>query len=232
MTPEWIRLTRPSGKPRHLHVSHLVSVSPSTGGSEIEMTGHEYNVRETDEEIMALLGVDARPAQPDKQPARTTIIIGRETLVSLANRQAVVVGNVTMIDGDNFPRGLFLSPATPSEEPQPTGAAPELGALQEAQNERVRGESPIAGADPPWLDEAVAAQQWQPIETAPKDRIIDLWCDCSKKGYADRSERSINCEWDDRRGWVDDDGDAIERGPDQYGRLRRVTHWMLSGAPK
>ena len=133
MTPEWIRLTRPSGKPRHLHVSHLVSVSPSTGGSEIEMTGHEYNVRETDEEIMALLGVDARPVQPDKQPARTTIIIGRETLVSLANRQAVVVGNVTMIDGDNFPRGLFSSPATPSEEPQPTGAAPELGALQEAQ---------------------------------------------------------------------------------------------------
>lgn len=118
MTPEWIRLTRPSGKPRHLHVPHLVSVSPSTGGSEIEMTGHEYNVLETDEEIMALLGVDARPApQPDKQPARTTIIIGRETLESLANRQAVVVGNVTIIDGDNFPRGLFSSPATPSQEP-------------------------------------------------------------------------------------------------------------------
>lgn len=189
MTPEWIRLTRLDNQAKHFQVSHIISIGPCEEGSLIRAFGAALEaVRETPDEIMALLGVDARPAaQPDKQPGQTLIIIGRETLESLAKGQTVVGGNVAMIAASDFPSGLFSSPATPSEEPQSavpqqvieekmrqwaeqqlTAAAPELAGLQ-AQLQGVRGEPQVAGTDPPWLDEAalVARRTWSPDKGIP-----------------------------------------------------------------
>ena len=69
MTPEWIRLTRLDDQAKHFQVWHIISIGPCEEGSLIRAFGAALEaVRETPDEIMALLGVDARPAQTAPQP--------------------------------------------------------------------------------------------------------------------------------------------------------------------
>lgn len=94
-----------------------------------------------------------------------------------------------------------------------------LGRLQ-----RVNDDDPwIAGAydkDVTTLNAAIAAlEQWRPIETAPKNQVIDLWVMVDEK--TGEGVRKVNCYWEQGR-WI---GFSCLY---QY----RPTHWMpLPAAP-
>lgn len=77
------------------------------------------------------------------------------------------------------------------------------------------------------IKELEAKQQWQPIESAPRDReSLDLWVCDDAGGY-----RITNCHWLAERGWVYfDDGAFLEVAPDAD---QVISHWMpLPEPPK
>lgn len=56
---------------------------------------------------------------------------------------------------------------------------------------------------------------WQPIETAPKDEVIDLWCSLDDVRYAN--------SWWSSEGWTD--------GDEAYGDYPDFTHWRPLPTP-
>lgn len=93
MTPEWIRLTRLDDQARHFQVSHIISIGSCEEGSLIRGFGAALEaVRETPDEIMALLGVDARPAARERDVAMGTEKSAAFLLLAAAASLAETVG--------------------------------------------------------------------------------------------------------------------------------------------
>lgn len=94
---------------------------------------------------------------------------------------------------------------------------------------------------PPFTSYVRVIPQWEPIETAPRDEIVDIWV-----RYIHRSEppghRVINCYWDGPRdappsigaddwiGWTYDDETAHRSYPVE-GHGEVATHWMRPPGP-
>ena len=65
---------------------------------------------------------------------------------------------------------------------------------------------------------------WQPIETAPKDGEIDVWC-VHKRGWKEYDCRAVDACYDpDRERWFGRDGA-------QCLQAYNVTHWMPKPKP-
>jgi len=75
-----------------------------------------------------------------------------------------------------------------------------------------------------------AAGEWLPIETyAGSGPPVDVWLSYPKSGEGRRvSDAFVDLDTGD---WLDDDGEPIEWGPDEYGQSAVVTHYRPLPAP-
>lgn len=73
-------------------------------------------------------------------------------------------------------------------------------------------------AETPSRESRMVASDWQPIETAPKDKLIDLW---TSSGV-----RKTNCYWDHIcQEWRCRENNGV------IIRFKNVTHWMPLPSP-
>jgi len=73
----------------------------------------------------------------------------------------------------------------------------------------------------PKLDQAYKSMQWQPIENAPKDKLIRCWCGDSKEG------REVNLFYSSTNGWwvCGDTGTVLAP------MFEQPTYWMEKTQP-
>jgi hypothetical protein len=66
---------------------------------------------------------------------------------------------------------------------------------------------------------------WLPIESAPKDRAVDLWF---PKGPWGRAQRIPDCKWSESRGrWYSEDWEH-----DEVVRNCTATHYVIVAPPE
>jgi len=70
----------------------------------------------------------------------------------------------------------------------------------------------------------VEVASWAPIDTAPKDQVIDLWLEYKNPSW---SHRVVDCFWSKSKNcWCHDPEDKMNSWPIEDNEFHKITHWM------